>query len=78
MINLYTLPYCGYSQAALKMMKELNLQHRNIVVKENEKEKYKKKHKMNTFPQIFIVTKKKNIKIGGYDDLQEIVNRVKM
>ena len=72
MITAFLLEGCGYSEAAGKILKTKKIKHQIIKVPQDEKIKnnYKKKHKMNTFPQLFFTDeKKKTYKIGGYDDL---------
>lgn len=69
MFTLYTLQHCPYSQEALHALELLEIPHRNIVVKMKDKDKYKKKHQMDTFPQIFLKENKKIIKIGGFREL---------
>lgn len=74
MIFLYTLTNCPYSAAAMELVEKLNLPHEEIRVSEEEKNKYKKKHKMETFPQIFFQNSKgKMILLGGYSDFANIV-----
>lgn len=51
-----------------------------IKVNQKDKDKFKKKNNMNTFPQIFLVNGKNKIKIGGSDKLENIlriINEVK-
>jgi len=72
MIVLYVLDGCPYCNNSLKLLKEYKIKHKAIVVKQSEKEYYKKQNKMNTFPQIFAMIDKDNIiKIGGNSDLEE-------
>ena len=75
MFILYTLPYCPYSAKALEIMQLLYLPHQNIVVKDKDKKKYKKKHGMDTFPQIFIKRGKKMEKVGGFHELSVLLKK---
>jgi glutaredoxin len=60
------------------LLKENNIKYKAIIVEDNDKEKYKKLNKMNTFPQIFINVGQDNyFKIGGNDDLIETLEIVK-
>lgn len=71
-IQIYSLEECPYSMKA----EELLIKYNNtevIKVKRINKEKVKKKNKMNTFPQIFFVKDNKKIKIGGCDKITEIL-----
>jgi glutaredoxin len=76
MINIYILEGCPYCMKALELLKIYKLKHTKFIVPNEEKIKneYKKKHKMNTFPQIFIENK---IRIGGFSDLENIINLCK-
>lgn len=76
MIVLYVLRSCPYCNTALQLLKENQIKHKAIYVESNEeKEYYKKQNRMNTFPQIFMQIDKDNyMKVGGCDDLIEIVN----
>ena len=69
MITIYGLDYCPYSKEAIELMKNKDLKFKMNWVTSETKEKYKKKHKMDTFPQIFIGRKK----IGGLSDLEELI-----
>jgi glutaredoxin len=74
MIVLYVLEGCPYCNNSLRLLKEYKIKHKAIIVPINEKEKYKKQSKMNTFPQIFMMVDKDNIiKIGGNSDLEEAI-----
>ncbi len=73
MIHIYSLEGCGYSQKALDLLKEHKLSHKIIEVTQQDKNKYKKMNKMETFPQIFIVDGKKKMKLGGSTDLLALI-----
>lgn len=76
MIVLYVLESCPYCNNSLRILRERKLKHHPIIVKDEEKEFYKKQNKMNTFPQIFMeIDKDAYIKIGGNSDLEEIINQ---
>lgn len=80
MLVLYVLNECPYCNKALSTLKENNIKHKSIIVENNEEEKnkYKKQNKMNTFPQIFLQVNKDNyIKVGGNDNLQELLQLCK-
>lgn len=75
MFQLYGLNYCPYCIKAIQMFEMHGIPHKATWVKDHEKDKYKKKHKMNTFPQIFYKSTPKNrkmIKIGGFDELEKL------
>lgn len=78
MIVLYVLESCPYCNNALQLLKEKKIKHKAIIVenKAETKEYYKKQNGMKTFPQIFAQMDKDNfIKIGGNDDLIEIIDK---
>jgi len=77
MIILYILETCPYCNRALEVLNENSIKYQKIIVPNTEsaKNKYKKQSGMRSFPQIFMQVKKENfIKIGGCDDLIELVN----
>lgn len=47
------------------------------LVHDHEKDHYKIKNEMTTFPQIFFVVNDKRIKIGGYDDTIKIIEKIR-
>jgi len=65
---------------AIKLLVRHKLKHKIILVKDTEDSKnyYKAQNKMDTFPQIFIRNTRENkeylIKIGGYDNLTNLLN----
>ena len=73
MINIYILEECPYCSKALELLKMYKIKHKKIIVQNEEKIKneYKKKYKMNTFPQIFI---ENQLKIGGLSDLENMID----
>jgi len=81
-IIIYSLNGCGYSSAALNTLKENNIKHKIYHIDWENKEDYKIKNNMSTFPQIFY--EKKNgskVKIGGNSELNnllEIIKKTKM
>jgi glutaredoxin len=75
MFVLYVLESCPYCINSLKILRERGLKHQAIIVKQEEKEYYKKQNKMKSFPQIFMeIDKDSYMKIGGNSDLEEIIN----
>lgn len=70
---VYSLENCPYSMKSEKLLEDKK-NKKIIKVKYSNKEKYKKKNKMNTFPQIFLNYKNKKIKLGGCDNLENIMN----
>ena len=73
-LQIYSLIGCPYS---LKSEETLKLYKPKIFkVEQNEKDKYKKMNNMNTFPQIFLVDNDIKIKIGGYDNMMDLLERI--
>lgn len=65
---------CLYSMEALKLLDKLKIKNEKIYVRSKSKAlEYKKMNKMNTFPQIFFINSGKTYKIGGFTDLEKIV-----
>ena len=75
MFTIYTIKGCPYCENTVLLLKKHKLKFKNIIMKNiQEKAKYKKKHKMETFPQVFYKpSNKKQVKIGGYSDTLEFV-----
>ena len=73
MIKVYGLSYCPWTGKAEKLLKKNKIKFKVILVSDKDKDKYKKKHDMKTFPQIFY----RNKKIGGYEDLEELMGILK-
>jgi len=77
MIKLYVLEGCPYCNKALDILKKNKIKHKKIVVENTEEAKnyYKKKNKMNTFPQIFLdFNESTSMKIGGCSDLENLMD----
>lgn len=75
MFVLYGLDYCPYCIKSIQLLKMHNIPHKMTWIKESDKDKYKKKHKMSTFPQVFYKTtpkSRKMVKVGGFDDLEKM------
>lgn len=75
MFILYGLEYCPYCIKSVQLLSMHNIPHKMNWIEESDKDKYKKKHKMSTFPQIFYKISPKNkkmVKIGGFDDIERM------
>ena len=72
----YSLVGCGFSRMAENLINEHNIKNVLHKVEQKDKDEYKKLNDMNTFPQIFIEHNNKNLKIGGYSNLNDIFNIV--
>ncbi len=75
MIYIYSLTGCPFSKAAEKLARDIRVPHKIIRVNTpKDKDKYKKQHKMDTFPQIFFKNSREQmVKIGGFNDFKNIV-----
>lgn len=78
MINIYVIDGCPFCYKSKLLLKTLKIRFKEINVKENEKCKYKKMNKMNTFPQIFYVKNNEKLKIGGFDELEFLISLVEI
>lgn len=80
---VYSLENCYYSMSAEDFLNENYVDKKNKKtyrlqrVNQENKMSYKEYNKMNTFPQIFLESSNDKIKIGGYNDLKEIVGILK-
>ncbi len=72
-LKVIILENCPYSIASNELLTNYNIQFEKIVVNQNNKEKYKT-NIISTFPQIYIFNKDKEILLGGYSDIEEIIN----
>ena len=80
---VYSLENCYYSMSAEEFLNEkfanktTKKTYSLVRVNQENKMYYKESNKMNTFPQIFLKGSNGSIKIGGYNDLKEIVGILK-
>ena len=73
-LKVYSLQGCPYSMNAESLLNNNNIEFDLIKVSHDDKDHYKEKNKMNTFPQIFLETQTETVKIGGYNELNNIFN----
>ena len=71
MIEIYVLEGCPYCNNALSLLKNSNKKYKMIVGSSSKKDYYKKRHNMETFPQILIKSKKMYVTLGGNSDLMK-------
>ena len=67
------LENCPYSMAAAELLTNHNIKFKKIMVSQETKHKYKTEQ-ISTFPQIFLNDKSNDYLLGGYSDLEEIIN----
>lgn len=72
-LKVIVLENCPYSIAAAELLENYNIQFQKKLVKQNNKEKFKT-NEISTFPQIYMINKTEQILLGGYSDLEEIMN----
>ena len=73
MIYLYVLPQCGFCNAAIETLHKHEIPFQKKIVSSDKKEKYKKKHKHDTFPQIILKIKKEKFLLGGSEIIPDII-----
>lgn len=75
MFILYLKPGCPYCKESMELVKKYNLKYKFITENyEDKREILKKKHNMNTFPQIFYLYNNTRYKIGGNAELKKKLN----
>ena len=78
MLELYCLKNCHYCDNSIYLCKIYKIPNKIIFIDNSNKNKYKKKHKMNTFPQIFLKTKQNKYLIGGNDEFEYLISILDM
>tara|TARA_B100001248_G_C27326676_1_gene429362 strand:- start:310 stop:642 length:333 start_codon:yes stop_codon:yes gene_type:complete len=76
-IEVYSLDGCYYSQILEDLLNSKKIKFNLNKVNFDNKDKIKEKNNMNTFPQVFLNSKNNNYKVGGYDDINYILNEIK-
>ena len=72
MFLLYLKPGCPYCAESVGLIKKNKLKHKFIEIDSaNKREQLKKKHNMETFPQIFYIKNNKKLLIGGNDQFKQ-------
>ena len=72
MFKIFLKPGCPYCAETVSLLNKYKIKYKSHTEPDPEKrEILKKNHKMNTFPQIFYVSNKKSILIGGNDELKQ-------
>ena len=64
---------CPYSIKAQNKLNDLKIKHKSSLIKQHEKDKYKT-HEISTFPQIYLKKDNKSLLLGGYSDLEHILD----
>lgn len=72
-LKVIVLENCPYSIAAVELLNNYNIKFQKILVNQNNKDKFKT-NEISTFPQIYMINKNEKILLGGYSDLEEIIN----
>ena len=74
MFTIYRIIGCPYCDNSINLFKKQNINYKDIIVKEKDKEKIKKKNNKNTFPHIYF----NDIQKGGYTELNKLVTVCKI
>jgi glutaredoxin len=72
-LKVIALENCLYSIAADELLTNYNIPFEKILVKQNNKKKFKTPE-ISTFPQVYMINDKEQLLLGGYSDLEEIIN----
>jgi glutaredoxin len=76
-LDVYSLEGCYYSKSLEELLNNEKIKFNLNRVNLKNKSKVKEENKMNTFPQVFLNSKNTNYKVGGYDDVNYIINEIK-
>ena len=76
-LDVYSLEGCYYSKNLENLLNSKKIKFNLNKVNLENKSEVKEKNKMNTFPQVFLNSKKKVYKVGGFDDVDYILNEMK-
>jgi glutaredoxin len=76
-LNIYSLDGCYYSQSLEELLNSNKIKYNLNRVNLENKSKIKEKNKMSTFPQVFLNSKNVDYKVGGFDDVNYILNEIK-
>ena len=75
-LNIYSLDGCYYSQSLEELLNNKKIKYNINRVNLKNKIKIKEKNKMSTFPQVFLNSKNVNYKVGGFDDVNYILDEI--
>ena len=75
-LNVYSLKGCIYSHSLEQLLNNNKIKYNLNKVNLENKSKVKEKNKMSTFPQVFLNSKNVNYKVGGFDDVNYILNEI--
>lgn len=76
MIIINVLEGCPYCNNSLRLLDNLGVKYKKVIVNQNEKNKYKKKYNMSSFPQVLLELNNKHLVLGGNDELVKSVNLI--
>jgi|TARA_B100001093_G_scaffold204804_2_gene196892 glutaredoxin len=76
-LNIYSLDGCYYSQSLEELLNSNKIKYNLNRVNLENKSKIKEKNKMSTFPQVFLNSKNVDYKVGGFDDVNYILDEIK-
>ena len=76
-LNIYSLDGCYYSHSLEQLLNNNKIKYNLNRVNLENKSKIKEKNKMSTFPQVFLNSKNVNYKVGGFHDVNYILDEIK-
>ena len=72
MFKIFLKPGCPYCAETVLLLNKYKIKYESHTEPDpKQRELLKKKHKINTFPQVFYVSNKISILIGGNDELKQ-------
>ena len=78
-LKALVLDGCPYCEKLKELLTKYNIPTEYIETTFENKEKFKIKYNIETFPQVYLIKNKddKGIALGGYTDVQDIVDQIK-
>lgn len=75
-LDIYSLDGCYYSKSLEDLLNNKKIKYNLNRVNLENKSRVKDLNKMYTFPQVFLKSKNINYKIGGFNDIDYILNEI--
>ena len=76
-LSIYSLKGGYYSHSLEELLNNKKIKYNLNRVNFENKNEIKKKNNMNTFPQVFLNSKNINYKVGGFNDVNYILDEIK-
>ena len=74
-LKIYIIKDCYFCNELKNLLKSKKIKSKIKIVKEENKHLYKNEN-IKTFPMVYMIKKKHKILLGGYDDLNFIINKI--